>query len=89
MYKYEEFQCPHMLRSIYNIKELENYVSPQDILEKYAPMGFRHFKIEGRTTVDINLLETYVHYMVKPEYRDEARFMMMIRLTKSIKYFMK
>lgn len=88
-YKYEEFQCPHMLRSIYNIRELENYVSPRDILEKYAPMGFRHFKIEGRTTVDINLLETYVHYMVKPEYRDEARFMMMVRLTKSVKYFIK
>lgn len=88
-YKYTEFECPHMMKSIYNIRELETYVSPDDIIKKYTSMGFSNFKIEGRTTADINLLETYIHYMAKPEFRDEARFMMMLRLTKSTKFFMR
>lgn len=84
-----EFECPYMNRSIYNITGLDTFVSPEDIINKYVPMGFKHFKIEGRTVNDINLLETYVYFMTKPEYRDEARFNMLERLTKSIKYFVK
>lgn len=82
-----EFECPYMNRGIYDITGLETFVSPEDILEKYVPMGFSNFKIEGRTVDDINLLETYVYFMTKPEYRDIARFKMLKRLTKSIKYF--
>lgn len=84
-----EFECPCMNRGIYDITELETVVSPENMLNKYVPMGFKHFKIEGRTFNDINLLETYVYYMTKPEYRDVARFKMLERLTKSIKYFVK
>ncbi|MCM1480355.1 MAG: hypothetical protein NC085_11680, partial [Muribaculaceae bacterium] len=85
----EEFVCPCMNRGVYDITELENYISPEDIINKYVPMGFKHFKIEGRTFADINLLETYMVYMVKPEYRDRARFEMLKWLTKSVKHFMK
>ena len=88
-YKYTEFPCPYTRRSIYNVKKLENYVSPTDVIGKYSAMGFSNFKIEGRTTADINLLETYVHYMAKPEVHDEARFMMLNQLTKSIPFFTK
>lgn len=88
-FEYEDFVCPYMNRGIYDIMELENFVSPEDIINKYVPMGFKHFKIEGRTFNDINILETYVVYMVKPEFRDKARFEMLNALTKSIKYFVK
>ena len=37
-------------------------------------MGFEQFKIEGRTASPLNVLETYMYYMAKPERRDEARF---------------
>ena len=88
-YKYSEFPCISVMRSIFNVKKLEKYVSPTDMIEKYAAMGFSNFKIEGRTTADINLLETYVHYMAKPEFKDEARFLMLSQLTKSTQFFMK
>lgn len=87
-FEYEDFECPCMKKGIYDITELETFISPEDIINKYVPMGFRHFKIEGRTFTDINLLETYVFYMVKPEYRDRARFEMLNKLTRKIKYFM-
>ncbi|MDE6596150.1 MAG: hypothetical protein K2K44_09080 [Oscillospiraceae bacterium] len=84
-----DFECPYMNRSIYDITGLETFISPEDIINNYVPIGFKHFKIEGRTVDDINLLETYVYFMTKPEYRDIARFKMLKRLTKSIKYFVK
>ena len=87
-YKYNDFKCPYMMRSIFNVKKLDTFVSQSDIIEKYAPMGFSNFKIEGRTAADVMLLESYVNYMAKPEYRDEARFMIMVQLTKSTRYFM-
>ncbi|MBD5141469.1 MAG: hypothetical protein HDT25_08660 [Ruminococcus sp.] len=86
--EYEDFICPCMKRGIYDITDLETYISPEDIINKYVPMGFKNFKLEGRTSSDINLLETYVFYMVKPEFRDKARFEMLNALTQKIKYFM-
>ena len=31
------------------IQSYRTYVSPEDIWEKYVPMGFTNFKLEGRT----------------------------------------
>lgn len=84
-----DFECQYMNRGIYDITGLETFISPENIINKYVPMGFKHFKIEGRTFDDINLLETYVYFMTKPEQRDVARFRMLEQLTKSIKYFVK
>ena len=43
-------------------------------------MGFEQFKIEGRTSELFNLIEMYMYYMVKPECRDEARFVLIRQL---------
>ncbi|MBE6862151.1 MAG: hypothetical protein E7497_04540 [Ruminococcus sp.] len=75
-----DMYCKYADRSIFDIKGLSTHVSPDDIWEKYVPMGFNQFKIEGRTATRLNLLETYMYYMVKPEYRDEARCMFLINL---------
>lgn len=66
--------CPFSKRGIFEIRELSTHISPDDIWEKYVPMGFSQFKIEGRTASTLNVLETYMYYMAKPECRDEARF---------------
>ena len=63
-----------MNRNIIDIKNLRTHITPDDIYEKYLPMGFNQFKIEGRTSNVLNLMETYFYYMIKPEYADEARF---------------
>lgn len=77
-YDTEHFRdCPFSQRGIFEIRKLRTHISPDDIWEKYVPMGFEQFKIEGRTASPVNVLETYMYYMAKPEYRDEARFTML------------
>ena len=66
--------CPYSQRGIFDIRDLRTHITPDDIWNKYVPMGFEQFKIEGRTASPLNVLETYMYYMAKPECRDEARF---------------
>ena len=66
--------CPYAKRTLYGVIGLKNYISPDEIWDTYIPMGFEQFKIEGRTFETFNLVEHYMHYMIKPECRDEARF---------------
>ena len=74
-YDTENFRdCPFSQRGIFEIRGLRTHISPEAIWEKYVPMGFEQFKIEGRTASPLNVLETYMYYMAKPECRDEARF---------------
>lgn len=73
-------KCQCMKKNIIDIKNLSTHITPDDIWEKYVPMGFNQFKIEGRTSGIINLAETYLYYMVKPECIEEARLMLMHNL---------
>ncbi|EWM55150.1 hypothetical protein [Ruminococcus flavefaciens] len=67
------FNCKCDLRSLYDIQGLRTHITPDDIWNKYVPMGFNQFKIEGRTFDIFNLMEHYLYYMVKPEYINKAR----------------
>lgn len=42
----------------------------EDLRDIYEPMGFEHFKIEGRTWDNLSIALTYCNYMIKPEYKD-------------------
>lgn len=66
--------------SLYVYREYKTFISPEDIWEKYVPMGFTNFKIEGRTANIFSLIDTYCYYMMKPEYRDEARLLLTTNL---------
>ncbi|MBE6867324.1 MAG: hypothetical protein J6Z29_08140 [Ruminococcus sp.] len=71
----EQFnKCSSVNRTIFDIQDLSTHVTPDDIWNKYVPMGFSQFKIEGRTYETLNLLEHYMYYMIKPECKDIARF---------------
>lgn len=72
--------CKCMDRNIFQIKKLSTHITPDDIWEKYVPMGFIQFKIEGRTLDIFNLMEHYLYYMIKPECKEEARFMLLKQL---------
>ena len=39
----------------------------------YLPMGFSHFKIEGRSLGSALILEFLLAYMVRPEYQIHVR----------------
>ena len=65
--------CPYMNYDFADSKQHSTHISPEAIFEKYIPMGFNQFKIEGRTLNALTLAEYYLYYMVKPEYMDKAR----------------
>lgn len=44
-----------------------------DIRERFLPMGFSHFKIEGRGLGSALILEFLLYYMTKPEYHLHVR----------------
>lgn len=59
--------------NVYTIKDFCTYVSPEAIWEKYVPMGFTNFKIEGRSDDAFVVIEALTHYLIKPEYQGLAR----------------
>lgn len=65
-------------RSTY--RKYPTHISPEAIWETYVPMGFENFKIEGRTTSLFSLVDTYCYYFAKPEYRDDARLLLLVNL---------
>ena len=66
--------------SIYTIRDYKTYVSPEAIWEKYIPMGFQNFKLEGRTADIFLLVDTYCFYMMKPERMGEGRLLLLSNL---------
>lgn len=56
-------------------KAMENpsFIGIDDIQNAYLPMGFSHFKIEGRSLGSALILEFLLYYMIKPEYQIHVR----------------
>lgn len=49
------------------------FIGTEDIINTYAPAGFSHFKIEGRSLGSAVILEFLLYYMTKPEYQLKVR----------------
>ena len=49
------------------------FISADDIRNVYLPMGFSHFKIEGRSLGSALILEFLLYYMTKPEHQLQVR----------------
>ena len=49
------------------------FISIGDIENKYVPMGFSNFKIEGRSLGSALILEFLLYYMTKPEFHINDR----------------
>ena len=56
-------------------KAMENpgFIGVEDIRKTYLPMGFSHFKIEGRGLGSALILEFLLYYMTRPEYHLHVR----------------
>ncbi len=78
---YPEWECSFgEYNTPYSIRGNLNYISPDEIWEKYVPMGFSNFKLEGRTGNLFSIVEDYVNYMCTVEARDEARYTLLTQL---------
>lgn len=71
--KYDSLSCENMDISFYNILNNNTVIKRDDLYGKYINMGFEHFKIEGRSIHNIEVIESYMYYLIKPEYRDIVR----------------
>ena len=49
------------------------FIGVSDIRNTYLPMGFSHFKIEGRSLGSALVLEFLLYYLTKPEYQLHVR----------------
>ena len=56
-------------------RAMENpgFIGVGDIRDVYLPMGFSHFKLEGRGLGSALILEFLLYYMTKPEYQLRVR----------------
>lgn len=67
-----EFKCDNTIYNFYQITKYSTFV-PRENLDRYMELGFNNFKIEGRVINKFNVLESYIYYMVKDEYKDMVR----------------
>ncbi len=68
-------KAPHAAQGYRFSLAMENpgFIGVNDIVNTYLPMGFSHFKIEGRSLGSALILEFLLHYMTKPEHQIRVR----------------
>jgi hypothetical protein len=69
-----DMECTIRKNSFFESLEFPTVIKVEDLYDTYVPLGFKHFKIEGRTNHLIDVLESYLYYMVKPEYINKIRY---------------
>lgn len=79
----ESFICQSANEQHYGTVKYRTHINPDNIFGRYTEMGFRNFKIEGRSSPLLNVMESYIYYLVKPEHRDEIRLIYLLSLQQS------
>lgn len=72
----EEHRCPYSSCKGYSFAQAmanPTFISNQDILQHYLPMGISNFKIEGRGLGSALIFEFLLYYLVKPQYHIHLR----------------
>lgn len=76
-------KCDAINRGFYDIMDQnKTFITVEDLYGKYYEMGYRNFKLDGRAFHYLNQLESYIYYMVKPEYQTRVRFLFEKALSK-------
>lgn len=68
------FYCENTQKDFFNVMKQPNFISIEDIENTYLPMGIHNFKLEGRTTYFLDLVEILLYYLIKDEYKMELRY---------------
>lgn len=74
--------CANINRDFYQIMENRSFISTEDIFGKYHEAGFSNFKLDGRGFNKYKVLESFVYYLVRPEYRDKVRYTLLKEIYK-------
>ena len=72
----EKFRCPHGCEQYFyyeTIPHRNHHITYEDMVKRYLPIGINKFKISGRNDNVINVIERYVNYFPKDEFKDTVR----------------
>lgn len=69
--------CTKTKGSFFETIGTEENITVEELYQTLVPMGFCNFKINGRNGHTINLVEAYLYYMVKPEYKNLVRYLLL------------
>lgn len=73
-----DLNCDAPKLNFLETRQFSTHVTPETLYGQYVPMGFEHFKIEGRTMALPNVVESFVYYLAKPEYKDMVRLKLLL-----------
>ncbi len=66
--------CKHINRSFYEtMAKNKSFITVGELYDTYVPAGFSKFKLDGRGFKDEKVVESYVYYMIKDEYKEKVR----------------
>ncbi len=69
-----EFEpCPYIRRNFYEVMENRSFITTDLLYGKYMENGFCHFKLDGRGFHRFKVMESFIYFFVRPEYRDYIR----------------
>lgn len=64
--------CEDSVKSFYEIMNSDAFISKEKI-EELTAMGFSNFKLEGRTSHPLDLIDILVYYLIKDEWQGLVR----------------
>lgn len=63
--------CMNIAREFWQIKKNKSFISTDMIYGKYKAAGFQHFKLDGRSYPPRRLIDSFLYYLVKPEWHEK------------------
>lgn len=70
----DEFKCSNAENdNLITAIQQDNFISPEMINGFYLSMGFKNFKLEGRTMKPLDLIEVLLYYLIKDTYKTQVR----------------
>lgn len=68
-----EVYCQGKYRNLYDSMKQKETIRNIDLYTYYSNFGFENAKIRGRRSDFYDVLESYMYYLIKDEYRDKIR----------------
>lgn len=62
--------CPFIHRPEAEQRKKRGFITREQLYGRYYEAGFRHFKIDGRAFSNERVIESYLYYLVRPNYQD-------------------
>ena len=68
-----QINCPHVNATFEDIMQREHSITRKRMQEQFIPGGFKHYKLDGRSFPPEKLVDSLLHFMVLPEYKDKVK----------------